>query len=126
MYILEKEYHDIKSNMPHKYYRDLPILTKGMFKGYPRIYQIAIELVSNSEGNLNENIIKEFINSYQKETILTMGELWALPIMIRAALIQNIGKTCEEMSFTIKEKKRAETLVQDIINVQLDGSSKEH
>ncbi|MBS5822855.1 MAG: cyclic beta 1-2 glucan synthetase [Clostridium argentinense] len=126
MYILEKEYHDIKSNMPHKYYRDLPILTKGMFKGYPRIYQIAIELVSNSEGNLNENIIKEFINSYQKETILTMGELWALPIMIRAALIQNIGKTCEEMSFTIKEKKRAETLAQDIINVQLDGSSKEN
>ena len=125
MYILEKEYHDIKLNMPHKYYKHLPVAKRGIFKGYPRVYQIAVEFVSNSEGNLNENIIKEFINSYQKETILTMGELWALPIMIRAALIQNIGKTCEEISFTVREKKRAEILAQNIINSQLDGSLKD-
>jgi hypothetical protein len=88
LYLIEKEYKDIKHNMPVSYYKGLPIIKRGIMKGYPRAYHIAVELISHSDGRLDEDTIEGFINAYQKNTILLMGELWALPIMIRIALIK--------------------------------------
>ena len=106
LYLIQREYKDIKNNMPEAYYKDLPVMSKGIMKGYPRIYYIAVELVSHTDGRVDEDIIETFINAYQKNTILTSGELWAFPIMIRIALIQNISKITEKIAFVQKERKK--------------------
>ncbi|MCM8709887.1 cyclic beta 1-2 glucan synthetase [Clostridium sp. SYSU_GA19001] len=116
LYLIEKEYKDIKHNMPSSYYRGLPVINKGILKGYPRIYHIAVELVSHTDGRVDEKTIELFINAYQKNTILTIGELWALPIMIRIALIQNISKISERIIYSQEEKKRGDLLAERFIN----------
>lgn len=104
LYLIEKEYKDIKNNMPDSYYRGLPVINKGILKGYPRIYHIAVELVSHTDGRIDESTIETFINAYQKNAVLNMGELWALPIMIRIALVQNISKISRNIIYSLKEK----------------------
>ncbi|WP_411679001.1 GH36-type glycosyl hydrolase domain-containing protein [Clostridium thailandense] len=116
LYLIQKEYKDIKVNMPERYYKDLPIMNKGIMKGYPRIYYIAVELVSHTDGRVDEEAIENFINSYQKNTIITSGELWALPIMIRIALIQNIGKIVDRIVFAQEERKKGDIIADKIIN----------
>lgn len=116
LYLIEKEYKDIKHNMPESYYKGLPVINKGILKGYPRIYHIAVELVSHTDGRVDEKTIDIFINAYQKNTILTIGELWALPIMIRIALIQNVSKISEKIINSLKEKKIGEKLAEKLIN----------
>jgi len=115
LYLIEKEYKDIKHNMPLSYYKGLPIIKRGIMKGYPRAYHIAVELVSHSDGRLDEDTIECFINAYQKNTILLMGELWALPIMIRIALIQNISKISENIIYTEEEKLKGDLLADKLI-----------
>ncbi|MDD7795706.1 GH36-type glycosyl hydrolase domain-containing protein [Clostridium sp. 'White wine YQ'] len=116
LYLIEKEYKDIKYNMPNSYYKGLPVIKKGIMKGYPRIYHIAVELISHTDGRIYEDTIETFINAYQKNTILSMGELWALPIMIRIALIQNISKIAEKIAYAQKEKEKGELLAEELIN----------
>lgn len=116
LYLIEKEYKDILHNMPNYYYKNLPTINKGIMKNYPRIYHIAVELVSHTDGRLDEDIIESFINAYQQSTILTSGELWALPIMIRIALIQNIGKVSEKIVFSEEEKREADLDAESLIN----------
>ncbi|MDT8718698.1 cyclic beta 1-2 glucan synthetase [Clostridium sp. 19966] len=116
LYLIQKEYKDIKSSMPSSYYRNLPTISKGMMKGYPRVYHIAIELVCHTDGLIDENVIEAFIGAYQKNTILSSGELWALPIMIRIALIQNISQIVNKIVYAIEEKKRGEQFGENIIN----------
>jgi len=116
LYLIEKEYKDIKNNMPDSYYRGLPVINKGILKGYPRIYHIAVELVSHTDGRIDENTIETFINAYQKNAVLNMGELWALPIMIRIALVQNISKISRNIIYSLKEKKRGDLLAEQFIN----------
>lgn len=120
LYLIEKEYKDIKDNMPESYYRNLPIMSKGIMKKYARIYQIAVEIVSHTDGIVDESTIETFINAYQKNIILTSGELWALPIMLRIALIQNITHIVEKIVYAIKEKKRAEEVADYIINAMAE------
>jgi hypothetical protein len=43
LYLIEKEYKHIKQNMPEKYYKNLPVIDRGIMKGYPRIYNIAVD-----------------------------------------------------------------------------------
>ncbi len=121
LYMVEKEYKSIKHNMPQKYYNDLPIIYKGVMKGYPRVYHIAIEIVSHTDGRMDESIIANFIRAYQKNTLLTSGELWAIPIMLRIALIQNISKITEKIVKAQQDKQEAELVAERLINAFNEG-----
>jgi cellobiose phosphorylase len=89
MYVLEGGIEDVKLNMPKKYYKELPKILNGPLTGLPRIYALAIELVKNTGGGLNRENITHFLDSYQSgDHPLTMGELWAFPLMLRLRLIE--------------------------------------
>nr|WP_242862108.1 hypothetical protein [Clostridium intestinale] len=67
LYLIEREYKDIKHNMPMSYYKGLPVIKKGIMKGYARCYHIAVELISHTDGAVDEEIIETFIKAYQKK-----------------------------------------------------------
>ena len=121
LYLIEKEYKSIKYNMPQTYYKDLPVICKGVMKGYPRVYHIVIEIVSHTDGRMDEAIISNFISAYQKNTILTSGELWAIPIMLKIALIQNISKITEKVIKAELDKKEAELVAERLINAYAES-----
>ncbi|MCY6958910.1 GH36-type glycosyl hydrolase domain-containing protein [Clostridium brassicae] len=125
LYLIEKEYKHIKYNMPNKYYKHLPVISKGMMKGYPRIYHIAVELVSHTDGRIDEDTVERFIKAYQSNTILSSGELWALPIMLRIALIQNIGNITQNIVFSQEEKRRADHISNRLIDALGDNRIEE-
>jgi cellobiose phosphorylase len=92
------------------------LIEKGLMKGYPRVYSIAIELISHSDGMVTESTLEGFIHAYQSHSVLTSGELWALPIMVRIALIQNISKVTDKIQHAQNEKKRGDALAERLIN----------
>ncbi len=88
MYILEVSIEDVKLNLPKKYYKELPKISNGPMKGLPRIYALAVELIKNTVGTLNRGNITKFLESYQTVNPLTIGELWAFPLMLRLRLVE--------------------------------------
>jgi len=96
-YIIEQQIKEIRKNYSERLYTGLPILKEGALKGYPRVYAIAMELISHTDGMLDENLLIDFINSYQKHDYLTSQELWAISVMIRIALIENIRQLCTKI-----------------------------
>lgn len=88
MYLVEGSIEDVKLNMPKKYQKKLPKLSHGSLAGLPRIYAVAIECVKNTVGRLTGENITHFLNRYQINHPLTIGELWAFPLMLRLRLIE--------------------------------------
>lgn len=123
MYLVNKEYVSIKNNMPDRYYRSLPIMERGYMRGYPRIYFIAVELISRAEEKLSEENIELFIKAYQENTILTIGELWAFPIMIRIAFIENISMIAKDIIQEQKYKDAADDAAEGIVNLYDNNES---
>ena len=117
LYLIEKEYKDIKHNMSESLYKELPIINKGSVKGLPRIYHISTELISHTDGKVDENIILSFINAYEKRSVLTSSELWVLPTMLRIAIIQNISRVVSGIVFAEREKRKADKLGDKIIKL---------
>ncbi|HWA84286.1 MAG TPA: hypothetical protein VG820_12655, partial [Fimbriimonadaceae bacterium] len=87
-YVVQGHVDDFRRNLPAGYYRELPYLTSGIWKGLPRVYAVACEVVESSDGRLTRKAVESFLQAFQTESVLTIAELWALPMMIRLRLIE--------------------------------------
>ncbi|MEO9020590.1 MAG: glucoamylase family protein [Ginsengibacter sp.] len=99
-YLIQEQVNTGKKHLPKGYSEDLPRLTKGPSTGLPRVYDIAIEIISHSDGRVDFNSLSSFILAYQSVTSLKLGELWAIPIMLRLALIENLRRMATQIAIT--------------------------
>ncbi|AOT69898.1 GH36-type glycosyl hydrolase domain-containing protein [Geosporobacter ferrireducens] len=109
-YKIEEQVKDIRLNVRRERFLKLRVLSEGYLEGYPRIYAIALELVSHTDGRLDEETIKSFIRAYQSQQVLTIAEIWSLSLMLRIALIEKIRLLCEKIRKTETAWRRAEAL----------------
>lgn len=91
-YLIEEQISIGRKHLPKGYSQNLPHLISGASAGFPRVYDIALEIISHSDGRVDLINLSSFINAYQKQNNLTLGELWAIPIMLRLALIENLRR----------------------------------
>src|SRR5213596_3104546 len=87
-YLIREQVTDLRESLPQKYYGGLPLIASGPDAGLPRVYRVASEMVSNSGGALEPEIIRKFLVAFQAVTPLDIGELWALPLMLRLQLLE--------------------------------------
>ena len=115
-YLIEEQIYIGKKHLPKGYSKGLPQLARGESAGLPRIYDIAVEIISHSDGHIDLNNLTGFINSYQTNTYLKIGELWAFPIMLRLALIENLRRLSIQISFDITNKALADDWADKLIS----------
>ncbi|MCK4961071.1 MAG: hypothetical protein KAS19_01245, partial [Anaerolineales bacterium] len=89
-YLIESHGRDVQINLPKSFYRELPTLTADPDRNFPRVYGLAKELVAHCDARLDHENLLAFLSAYQEHNSLTIGELWALPLMLRIALIQRV------------------------------------
>ncbi|MEJ2731823.1 MAG: hypothetical protein P8185_25485 [Deltaproteobacteria bacterium] len=91
-YLIQEQIDHIHLNFPPEYSQQLPRLGAGHRKGLPRLYDLALELVSHTDGRVDIENIKLFLRAYQTVCPLKIGELWAMPLMIGLALMENLRR----------------------------------
>ncbi len=91
-YLIEEQLRTAKRHLPKGYSRELPRLAHGPSAGRPRVYDIALEIISHGDGRVDTEGLSRFVAAYQSVTAFTLGELWATPIMLRLAVIENLRR----------------------------------
>ncbi|MBI3867247.1 MAG: cyclic beta 1-2 glucan synthetase [Verrucomicrobia bacterium] len=81
-----------RRHLPRGFSRELPHLTAGSSAHLPRVYDLALELISHVDGRIDAPHLTSFVAAYQETSPLKLGELWAVPIMLRLALIENLRR----------------------------------
>ena len=89
-YLIEQQIQLARRHLPRNYSRQLPRLRNNPQAGQPRVYALALELISHADGCVDAGSLTAFITAYQTVAPLALGELWAVPIMLRLALIENL------------------------------------
>jgi cyclic beta-1,2-glucan synthetase len=107
-YLVEEQIRTAKRHLPQGYSRELPRLSSGPSAGLPRVYDIALEAISHGDGRLDPDSLRRFLASYQTSTTLRLGELWAIPIMLRLALIENLRRIAERVAAARTDRNAAD------------------
>ena len=91
-YLIEEHIRIAKRHLPKGYSRELPRLLGGPSAGLPRVYDLALEIIAHGDSRVDPESLSRFVAAYQTVGSLKLGELWAIPIMLRLSLIENLRR----------------------------------
>ena len=116
-YIVEEQLREIRDDLPGGFYRKLPKLTSGRLSGYPRVFGVAWAYVAHTDSRFDPDLLRRFVNSYQRVQPLTIGELWALAITLRIVLVENLRKLSDIIVRSRRAREQADHLVDGLLGV---------
>jgi cyclic beta-1,2-glucan synthetase len=90
-HVVEDQIREIEEDLPRGYLLELPRLALGKMRGYPRVYALCLDYLRHTDARLELATLSHFVESYQGVEPLTIGELWAVPIMLRLGLLLVVG-----------------------------------
>src|SRR5918911_611665 len=114
-HIVEEQLREIREDLPRGYYYELPKLRAGALAGYPRIYAVALALIAHTDSRLDPETLRRFVRAYQQVTPLTIGELWAVAITLRVALVENLRRLATRVVASRAEREEADALADKLL-----------
>ncbi|MEP7042680.1 MAG: cyclic beta 1-2 glucan synthetase, partial [Dokdonella sp.] len=121
LYLIDEQIRTARRHLPQRYSSELPCLERGASAGLPRVYDIALNAISHGDGRVDPDTLARFVNAYQETTPLALGELWAIPIMLRLALIENLRR----VAFRVRDDRRYRNLAGNWADAMIDIVEKE-
>ena len=106
-YLIEEQIRMARRHLPRSYNRELPRLRHGAAATSPRVYSIVLDLISHVDGHVDSLSLNSFVAAYQTITPLKLGELWAVPIMLRLALIENLRRVALRIASNRRDRDTA-------------------
>jgi cellobiose phosphorylase len=109
-YLIEEQIRTAKRHLPKNYSEQLPRLASGADPaagGWPRVYDIALSTIAHGDGRIDPEGLASFVSAYQQVATLKLGELWAIPIMLRLALIENLRRVAARLACTHNHRNLA-------------------
>lgn len=116
-HLIEEQIRTARRHLPRGYSRELPQLSNGPSAGYPRAYAIALELISHVDGRVDAESLRAFVASYQSVAPLRLGEIWAIPIMLRLALLENLRRVVVRVAAGRRDRERAAYWIDRMLEV---------
>ncbi|MDN4061555.1 glucoamylase family protein [Massilia sp. YIM B02769] len=100
-----------RHQLPPACSRALPRLAGGA----PRIYQLALEVVTHGDGRLEQESLARFVAAYQEGAPLKLVELRTIPVMLRLALVDNLRRIAARLDARRVEHELAEGWAERLI-----------
>ena len=120
-HVVQEHIGEVRESLPRGYYRELPDLAGGPLAGYPRVYELAITLISHSEGRIDFDNVSGFVAAFQQGAGLAIGELWAVPAMLRLGLLENVRRMALRTAQRLEELEAADAAATRIARAAQDG-----
>jgi cyclic beta-1,2-glucan synthetase len=114
-YLVERQIRETRSALPPGYYRQLPKLADGPFKGYPRVFGVAWAFVAHTDSHFDAEMLCRFVRAYQEVQPLTIGELWAVAITLRIVLVENLRRLAELIMQSSAARQEADGLADRLL-----------
>jgi cyclic beta-1,2-glucan synthetase len=121
-HVVDEQLREIRDDLPPGFYGELPKLTEGPLAGYPRVYGIAWAFVAHTDSRFDPELLRRFVQAYQRVQPLTIGELWAVAITLRVVLVENLRRLAESIVRGRAARQEADALADELLGVGADGA----
>ena len=112
-YIVQEQMVQLKEDLPPSYYKKLPRLLQGEYRGYPRTYEIVQMLAAISDNIIDRDNTATAIRAYQEIDTLSLGEMWSVPLMNRLALVVRLADRSKQLLKGRQIQDEAEQILQE-------------
>ena len=97
-YFVKQTLRQIEEDLPASFLDELPKLDGTSLRGHSRIFALAREWIEYTQSQIDLTQAAAFVQEYQHVTPLMTGELWALPIMLRIGILEQLVYATSELT----------------------------
>ena len=109
-YMVEETIYQIKRDLPRRFYRQLPTLKLSDGTSVPRALAIAWAYVAHSDSSVSASMFKAIVEGFQSVEPMKIGEIWALPSLLRFVLIENLRR----LAVRVARSRDMRTIANDV------------
>jgi cyclic beta-1,2-glucan synthetase len=116
-FVVDEQLRGIRDHLPGGYYRLLPKISEGHLAGYPRVYGLAWAYVAHTDSRFDLKTLQPFVRAYQRVQPLTIGEVWAVAIHLRVALVENMRRLADQIIRARQARLAADELADRLLGL---------
>ncbi|MFQ5702880.1 MAG: GH36-type glycosyl hydrolase domain-containing protein [Gemmatimonadales bacterium] len=117
-HVVDDQIRGVRDHLPRSFYRLLPKIAEGEhLGGYPRVYGLAWAYVAHTDSRFDLETLQAFVRAYQGIQPLGIGELWAVAIHLRVALLENLRRLAKQIISTREARARADHVADRLLGL---------
>ena len=115
-YVVEEAIQEVRRDFPKKFYQQLKTMN---FRGVamPRTLALSWLYVAHTHSNVTNLGLAALADGFQEKETLRIGELWAIPSLVRYMLIDNLRRVATGIDKSRALRRRAETAAEQVLRV---------
>jgi len=113
-YLINELVNELLKDLSKEFESKLLYVAGGDLAGYPRIWLVISDYLKSRDDELDFQHLRQFINDYQTEAPLSSVEIWAIPIMLKAIMLEKIFYQVERILYIQNEREFADNWMHSI------------
>ncbi|MCF3640697.1 protein ndvB [Rhizobium sp. TRM95111] len=115
-YIVEEAIQEVRRDFPRRFYRQLPTMQVGDTT-VPRTLVLAWLYVAHTHSSVSREGLTAIVEGFQKVEAFKIGELWALPSIVRFVLIENLRRISSRVEASRRLRGRANEIADELVRL---------
>ncbi|WP_423824040.1 glucoamylase family protein [Salinisphaera sp. SPP-AMP-43] len=95
-HIVQRAIEQVRESLPPGYLVQLPQIRGAAGRPELRVRELAVELIAQGGEPVDVDHIVDYVNIYQQVCVLNIGEVWALPAVLRWVLLERLLAVAEQ------------------------------
>lgn len=115
-YVIEEAIQEVRRDFPRKFYQQLPTMKIGN-REIPRTMALAWLYVAHTHSTVSQESMTALVEGFQRHKVLDIGELWALPSIVRFVLVENLRRIATRVDRSRQMRRKANEAADMIIRL---------
>lgn len=115
-HVVEEAIQEVRRDFPRRFYRQLPTLSVSGTV-IPRTMALAWLYVAHTHSTVTRESITAMVEGFQEHETLKIGELWALPSILRFVLIENLRRIAIRVERSRGMRRKANEVADQLIRL---------
>ena len=116
-YIVEEAIQEVRRDFPRRFYRQLPTIDVAGTT-IPRTMALAWLYVAHTHGTVSRESLTAMVEGFQEHGTFKIGELWALPSLLRFVLIENLRRIAIRVDRSRGMRRKANDIADQVIRLK--------
>lgn len=106
-HLVRENIRQVRRDLPVKFFRQLPDVPIEGGATLPRTFALAWIYVAHTDSSFEDQTLTAIVNGFQQTESLLIGEIWAIPAILRFILLENLRRISDRVERSRKMRVEA-------------------
>jgi cyclic beta-1,2-glucan synthetase len=113
---IKENLRQVRRDLPAKFFRQLPTIPVNGVTELPRTFALTWHYVAHTDSAFRAQTLTGIVEGFQEVEMLTIGEIWAIPAILRYVLLENLRRLSDRVDTSRRMRDEANILADFLIS----------